>query len=119
MNVLITDDSSFMRKILRNILEDMEFDNIWEADDGNEAVEMCEEKHPDLVLLDIVMESMDGIDALEEIQEMDADVDVIMISAVGQQQMMTKALDKGADAFIKKPFENDKVRETVNDVINE
>ncbi len=119
MDILITDDSSFMRKILRNIVEDMSFDNIWEADDGDTAVEMVKDKQPDIVLLDIVMESMDGIEALEAINDLDQDVTVIMISAVGQQQLMTEALEKGAAAFIKKPFENEKVVDTIEDVIGE
>ncbi len=118
MDALITDDSAFMRKILRNILDELDFDNIWEAEDGDEAIEMCKEKHPDVLLLDIVMESVDGLDALDELTQIDEDMKIIVISAVGQQQMMVQAMDNGAEAFIKKPFENEDVKETVEDAIN-
>lgn len=117
MDVLITEDSSFMRMILKKILDDMDFDGIYEAESGEEALEIFKDKEPDLILLDIVMEGMDGIEVLEEIKNMDPDSKVLMISAVGQEQMKDQAFDLGAKAFIEKPFDSEGVKEKIKEVI--
>ncbi len=119
MDVLITDDSSFMRKVLHNIVNDLEFDEVYEAESGEECIEKYEEKEPVLVLLDIVMGGMSGLETLEKIMEMNEDQNVIMISAVGQKKMVEDALEKGAAEFIEKPFDNDQVKETIVEVLSE
>ncbi|MFB6203617.1 MAG: response regulator [Candidatus Nanohaloarchaea archaeon] len=118
MKALVTEDSSFMRKILVNILEDLGFDEIKEAENGEQAVEKYRDSRPDIVLLDIVMEEMGGIEALKQIKEMESDATVIMISAVGQQEMVDEAMDLGAEEFVEKPFENDDVKATIKDVLD-
>lgn len=117
MDALIVEDSSFMRKILRNILDDLDFEEVFEAENGEEGVEQFNEHRPDLVLLDIVMEEMTGLEALDEIMDTDPEATVVMISAVGQQQMVDQALDSGAQEFIEKPFENEDVKDTLADVM--
>jgi two-component system chemotaxis response regulator CheY len=117
MNVLIADDSSFMVKVLQNVLEPMDFEQIYTASDGGEAVEKYEEHKPGLVLLDIVMDNMDGISALKQIKKIDDSATVLMISAVGQEDTIDEAMDEGAEDFITKPFDNDDVRDTIEDVI--
>ena len=117
MDALVVDDSAFMRNMMTGILEDMSFDNIFEAENGEEAVEMHEEKDPDLVTLDVVMDEMSGIDALEEIKEKDDEVNVIMVSAVGQDQMVDEAEELGAETFVDKPFDEEDVKDTVTDLI--
>lgn len=117
MDVLITDDSAFMRKVLHNIVKDLDFDSIYEAESGEDCLEKYRKHRPELVLLDIVMEGMSGIDALEKIKEIDEDQKVVMISAVGQEQMIDESLEKGALQFIEKPFENQEVKETLKKIV--
>ncbi len=111
--ILIADDSSFMRKIVINLLKKLGYEEIIEANNGEEAVAKYQEDKPDLVLLDIVMEKKDGIATLREIKEIDSAANVIMVSAVGQEQMVTEAKNLGAKDFITKPFDNAKVEEAV------
>lgn len=116
MEILIVDDSNFMLNVLKNVLKNLDIDEIYTANDGTEAVQIYKDERPDLVLLDIVMDNMGGIEALEQIQDYDQDAKVLMISAVGQQETVKEALEKGAEGFIKKPFENQKVQEKIKEV---
>ena len=117
MKALVVDDSSFMRNMMKNILEDMDFEEVFEADDGSKAVDMHKEKDLDLITLDIIMDDVGGIEALEEIRKTDGETRVIMVSAVGQDQMVEEADQKGADTFINKPFDEEDVKDTVTDLI--
>lgn len=117
MKALVVDDSSFMRNMMKNILEDMDFEEVYEADDGSVAIEKFEEKDVDLITLDIIMDDVGGIEALEEIKDKDEDAEVIMVSAVGQDDMVEEAKDKGAETFINKPFEEEDVKDTVTELI--
>lgn len=113
----MTDDSGFMRDMMVEILEDMGFDEVFEADDGTVAVEKHEEEDIDLITLDIVMEDMGGVEALKKIREKDENVHCIMVSSVGQDQMKEEAKENGAEYFIDKPFEEDDVKDTIADVL--
>lgn len=118
MKAMVTDDSAFMRNMMVEILEDMGFDEVYEADDGSVAVEKFKEKGDiDLVTLDIVMEDMSGVDALKEIKEEDDNVHCIMVSSVGQDQMKDEARENGAEYFIDKPFEEEDVKDTITEVV--
>lgn len=113
VKILVADDSSFMRKIVINLLKKLGYEEIAEANNGEEAVVKYQADKPDLVLMDIVMEKKDGIAALKEIMAADSSANVIMVSAVGQEQMVTEAKSLGAKDFITKPFDNAKVEEAV------
>jgi two-component system, chemotaxis family, chemotaxis protein CheY len=102
--VMIVDDSLFMRKMLRDILEEEEYVVIAEASDGDEAVQKYRECRPDLVTLDIVMPNKGGIEALQEIRSLDPAARVVMCSAIGQEALTAAATQAGAKAFILKPF---------------
>ena len=117
MEALVVDDSAFMRNMMKKILEDMDFEEIHEASNGEEAIELMEEEDLDIVTLDIVMDKMDGLETLDEVNERGIDVDIIMVSAVGQEQMVEEAKEKGAETFVDKPFEEEEVKETVTDII--
>src|SRR5690625_1671315 len=112
--VLVVDDAAFMRRMSTDILEKNGYDVVEEAGDGEEAVELFQELKPDLVTMDITMPNMDGIEALEKILEIDPEARVIMCSAMGQQKMVMRAMDKGAKDFIVKPFQPDAVIEAIN-----
>ena len=115
--ILMADDSSFMRKILINILTKNGYSEIIEVSNGEEAVEKYKAENPDLVLLDIVMDKMNGIDALKKIKEINSDAKVLMVSAVGQEQMVNDAKSAGAQDFIVKPFNNDQVAEKIKNIL--
>ena len=88
-----------------------------EAENGMKAVEKFKEVNPDLVLMDITMPEMDGIQALKEIKKLDGGAKVIMCSAMGQQAMVIESIQAGAKDFIVKPFQAERVIEAVKKVV--
>ncbi len=116
MNVLIVDDSGFIRRMLRDILEKNGYVIVGEASDGEQAVRSYEELQPDLVTMDITMPVADGIQALERIMELDTDACVVMVSALNQEEFIERSLDLGAKDFIVKPFQPQKVLDTLERV---
>ena len=114
--VLIVDDAAFMRMMLKDILTKNGYEVCGEAANGREAIEKYKECNPDLTTLDITMPEMDGITALaglKSIMEYDPNAVCIMCSAMGQQGMVLEAIQKGAKDFIVKPFQVDRVLESV------
>ncbi len=104
IKVILVDDLSFMRDAIRHILEKSNMNVLGEAENGREAVEMYMELEPDIVLMDITMPVMDGLESLERIKQYDPGAKVIMCSALGQQKYLIKAIQLGARDFILKPF---------------
>ena len=116
-NILICDDAAFMRMMIKDILTKNGYAVVGEAENGIKAVEKYNETKPDLVLMDITMPEMDGIQALKSIKAQDAGANVIMCSAMGQQAMVIEAIQSGAKDFIVKPFQADRVLEAVKKVL--
>ncbi|MDE6014428.1 MAG: response regulator [Acetatifactor sp.] len=116
-NILICDDAAFMRMMIKDILTKNGYNVAGEAENGQKAVEKYKEVSPDLVLMDITMPEMDGIQALKEIKKLDAGAQVIMCSAMGQQAMVIESIQAGAKDFIVKPFQADRVIEAVKKVV--
>ena len=116
-NILICDDAAFMRMMIKNVLTKGSYNVAGEAENGAKAVEKYKELSPDLVLMDITMPEMDGIQALKEIKAIDGGAKVIMCSAMGQQAMVVESIQAGAKDFIVKPFQEDRVLEAVKKVI--
>ncbi|MBF1050819.1 MAG: response regulator [Peptostreptococcaceae bacterium] len=115
--ILLVDDAAFMRMMLKDILVKNGYEVLGEAENGLKAVEKYKELNPDLVIMDITMPEMDGIDAVKEIKKTDANATVIMCSAMGQQAMVIEAIQSGAKDFIVKPFQADRILEAVKKVI--
>jgi len=115
--ILIVDDAEFMRVILREICLDMNLEVAGEAADGTQAVTMYRELTPDLVLLDITMPGMDGTEALQEILSYDSEAQVVMITALGQKEQVLTAIKLGARDFIIKPFDQERVTETLERIV--
>ena len=116
-NILICDDAAFMRMMIKDILSKNGYNVAGEAENGAKAVEKYAELKPDLVLMDITMPEMDGIQALKKIRETDPSALVIMCSAMGQQAMVIESIQAGAKDFIVKPFQADRVIEAVKKVV--
>lgn len=120
-NVLLVDDSSTMRKIIGRSLRQagIDFDNIFEAGDGLEALEVLEKEQVDIVLSDINMPNMDGISFLKEKSTRDniKDIPVLMISTETGEDIIGEAKSYGAVGAIKKPFTPDKVNEVLGPLL--
>ncbi len=113
--VLIVDDSMFVTKQISQILTSEGFDVVGSATDGEQGVEKYKELYPnvDLVTMDITMPKMDGVTALEKILEFDKEAKVVMISALGKQDLVKKSLMLGAKNYIVKPLDRAKVLERI------
>ncbi|MBT9173536.1 MAG: Chemotaxis protein CheY [Syntrophomonadaceae bacterium] len=115
--VLITDDTAFMRMTLKNILEKNGYQVVGEAEDGQVAVDKYMELRPDLVTMDITMPRMDGITAIKKIIEADPEAKIVVCSAMGQKALVIEALSAGAKDFIVKPFQAERIINAVQKVI--
>lgn len=115
--ILLVDDAAFMRMMIKDILTKDGFDILGEAENGAIAVDKYKELSPDLVIMDITMPEMDGIEAVKAIKEINPDAKIIMCSAMGQQAMVIEAIQAGAKDFIVKPFQADRVLEAVKKVL--
>jgi two-component system chemotaxis response regulator CheY len=115
--VLIADDASFMRQMIRDIIEPEGYEVVGEASDGVEVVEKFRKLRPDLVMMDIVMPKRSGIDAVRAIRSEDGAATIVMCSALGQETLVMEAIQAGAKDFIVKPFKPDAVITTLAKVV--
>lgn len=115
--IMLVDDAAFMRMTIKNCLTKAGYTDLVEAGDGQQAVETYEKEQPDLVIMDITMPNMDGIQALQAIKSKYPNAKVVMCSAMGQEAMVVQAIQLGALDFIVKPFKPDRVLQTVNKVL--
>ena len=116
--VLVVDDSALARRRARSILEAAGFDVV-EAEDGISAIERYFVARPDIVLLDLVMKGMYGLDVLSKLRELDPKAKVIVVSADVQTSSHDLVTDAGAVAFVVKPFEADEIVATVTSTLRE
>ncbi|GHU05000.1 response regulator [Spirochaetia bacterium] len=119
--VLVVDDSMFIAKQLGQIFSSEGFEVAGTAGDGAQGVEKYKELYPhiNLVTMDITMPVMDGVSALEKILEFDKDAKVIMVSALGKEDVVKKCLLMGAKSYIVKPLDRKKVLERVISVLKQ
>jgi two-component system chemotaxis response regulator CheY len=115
MNILIVDDSMALRKILQRVIRNagVVVDQIQEAADGNLALQCLEQFRPDVILSDINMPNMDGLELLRRIKGSDdwKSLPVIMISTEASREHVMESIELGACNFIRKPFNEDDIRE--------
>ena len=112
--ILVVDDAKFSRIQIKRVID--EIDNvevIGEAENGNEAVLLYEKLKPDLITMDLVMPEKGGVQAIEEIIRMDKSAIIIVISAIGQDELMLEATEKGAKEYIVKPFKPNELRKVL------
>lgn len=115
MKVLLTDDSATIRMILKGLLKQLQITEIMEAQDGQEALTLLKSNTVDLVLLDIHMPNLDGLQCLEQIRKLPTgnSVPVIMITSDTDAKQIERANELGANAYIKKPFRIEGLREAL------
>ncbi len=115
--ILVVDDAAFMRMMVKDTLTKNGYSDLYEAADGAQAVEMYNEIKPDLVIMDITMPNMDGLEALKAIKSQNPQAQVVMCSAMGQEAMVIDAIKSGAKDFIVKPFKPDRIIKTVEQLL--
>lgn len=115
--ILIVDDAAFMRMMIKDVLTKNGFTVCGEAENGAKAIEKYKELSPDLVIMDITMPEIDGIQAVKEIKKANDSAKIIMCSAMGQQAMVIEAIQAGAKDFIVKPFQAERIIEAVKKVL--
>lgn len=116
--ILIVDDAAFMRMKIKLALEKAGYEIAGEAENGLDGVSQFKLLRPDLVTLDITMPVMSGIEALREIKKFDRDAKVLMVSAMGQEEIVREAVLLGANNFIVKPFSDERLIQTVEKLLS-
>ncbi|MBQ7989456.1 MAG: response regulator [Oscillospiraceae bacterium] len=116
LKILVCDDSLFVRKKITNVLKNCGVTELYEAADGEQAVEMYNKYSPDLVLMDIVMPRMSGVEALKLILADDPKAKVVMASSVGTQENLKEAINAGAFDFLQKPISDTQLETLVRKV---
>jgi len=111
--VLLADDL-FMRMVQKEVLEAKGFQIVGEASTGTEAVAMYEQLRPDIVVLDITMPEMNGLEAMKRIFALEPDAKIIICSAIGQQSLIVDAINSGIKDFIVKPFKPERLLSAIN-----
>lgn len=115
--ILIVDDAAFMRMTIKKMVEAHGHEAVGEAENGVEAIKKYQELRPDIVLLDITMPEMNGVDAMKALKGLDASVKVIICSAMGQQAMVAQTIQAGAKDFIVKPFVEERLMASIDKVM--
>ncbi|WP_253737238.1 response regulator [Halohasta salina] len=114
---LVVDDSSFQRTIVSNTIEEW-FEIVATAENGKEAIDQFKEERPDVITMDIMMPEMDGITAVKNIKEISPETIIVMVTSVKQKQKMREAARAGADGYVTKPVNTEKLREEFADVLD-
>ncbi|MFD0696829.1 response regulator [Paenibacillus sp. GCM10027628] len=113
LKVLIVDDTQFMRKMLADCLKQNGYEVAGEASNGREAVRQYEELRPDVVMMDINMPEMSGIEAIKEILKLEAAAVILVCTASNQQDSILEAMEAGAKGYVMKPFKTNQVLEII------
>jgi two-component system chemotaxis response regulator CheY len=117
--VVVADDSAFMVSTIKAILESEKHNIVGTAKSGEEAMKLCFELNPDVVMLDILMPGIGGLSALENIKKEKPEIKAIMVTAFGQESKIHEAKEKGASAYIRKPFKKEEILSTIHMVLSE
>ena len=116
-NILVVDNASFMRSSLKYICEQAGHKVVGTGADGREGIGLYKELKPDLVTMDILMEEMDGLQALEAIRKDDPTAKVLMVTALGQEAKQEEAKRLGAAGYIRKPFKVEDITKEIGRVM--
>ncbi|HEX16214.1 MAG TPA: response regulator [Deltaproteobacteria bacterium] len=118
MKILIVDDFATMRKILKNILKDLGYTDLLEAEDGKAALDILKKEKVDLVISDWNMPNMDGLSLLKAIRADDAlkDTPVLMVTAEAQKQNVIEAVKAGVNNYVVKPFTPEVIKEKISKI---
>jgi len=115
--ILLVDDSLMIRKAMKRYLNQLGYENVIEADDGNSAVELVKSENPDFMFMDVVMSEVNGNEALRMIRDMGSDIPVVMLSSVTDQKLVSECEEQGVSGFIFKPIQADNGAEIIKDYL--
>lgn len=110
VKLMIVDDSSIIRKLIQNYLNEYHIEIVGEAGDGKSAVDIFRELRPDMVTMDIVMPEMDGLSVIDEIRKIDPNVKIMVVTALSDKSTGIEAMKRGAKSYVVKPFTPDKLK---------
>ena len=116
MKLMIVDDSSIIRSAISKYLDDYDLEIVGYAGDGEEALEVFQDKNPDVVTMDITMPRMDGIECVERMVNKNPDVRILVVSALADIATGIEALEKGARGFLCKPFSDEQLRDALQEL---
>jgi two-component system chemotaxis response regulator CheY len=116
--VMVVDDSEFVARLMSKMLDGTEFSVIGHAKNGQEALSKYQELKPEIVTMDIIMPNMNGIEAITELFKIDQNAKVLVVSAMGHDNVIQQAMDLGAKHYILKPFQKDDFLRAVQVVKN-
>ena len=116
LNILVVDDSLILRKNIKKYITTLGHNIAGEAKTGVEAVQMTRHLKPDLITMDITMPDMDGISAVKKIREFDKNVNIVMVTSHGQEEMVVESLKAGAKGYILKPITEEKLAKSINNL---
>lgn len=114
--ILIVDDQYGIRILLNEVFQKEGYDT-FQAANGAQAIEIAKKESPDLVILDMKIPGMDGIEILKRLKKIDQDISVIIMTAYGELDMIQEAKNLGALDHFTKPFDIDEIRKAVKDYI--
>lgn len=117
LKVLIVDDSQIMRDVIQKFLAGFDLEIAGTARDGEEAIQLFRELQPDIVTLDITMPRIDGLAALKEMKKINAEAQIMIVSAINDKSVVLKALDAGAALFVNKPVSADAVKAAIGKLL--
>lgn len=113
VKIMVVDDSMFMQAYITDIIEKLGHKVIGTAQNGREAISQYVKLKPDLVFMDVTMDDMSGITAVEKIMGLDKDARIVMCSAMGQEIIIKEAIREGAKDFIVKPFQSNDIKTSI------
>lgn len=116
LKILVCDDSMLIRKKLKEVLKKCGYNDISEAANGQEAVDIYKKSNPDLVFMDIIMPIKNGIEAVNEIIEFDKNAKVVMASSAGTKEHVKEAIKAGAFEFVQKPWEVEQINKILHNL---
>ncbi len=119
LNILVVDDSLIIRKNIKKYVTNLGHSLCGEAKNGAQAIESCRELKPDLITMDITMPDMDGITAVQKIREFDKDVNIIMVTSHGQEEMVVSSLKSGAQGYLLKPINEEKLAQAIGNIYSQ
>lgn len=117
--VLVVDDSPYMKLKYRQLVKECGYEYAGEAESAKEAVWLAADIKPDLIIMDITAQEMDGLETIRAIKELERDIKIIVCSAMGQQHVIVSAIQAGAHDFIVKPFFDSRVVNAMNGLLSE
>lgn len=115
-SIVVVDDSAFARKQIVDLLKSAKYDVVGTASSAQEALAIIREKKPELVITDVIMPEMSGIDLAKKIAELDIETSIIMVSSLTHEQVILESITQGAIDFIQKPIHSEQLFDSIEKI---